>query len=31
VSIAERGDRIAPVAFPDVSIRVDDLLPTQAA
>jgi Uma2 family endonuclease len=30
VTVADRGARIAPVAFPDVSVRVDDLLPTQA-
>jgi Uma2 family endonuclease len=30
VTVAERGDRIVPIAFPDVSIRVDDLLPTPA-
>jgi Uma2 family endonuclease len=30
VTVAERGDRIVPLAFPDVSIRVDDLLPTPA-
>ena len=31
VTIAQRGDRLTPIQFPDVSIRVDDLLPTPAA
>src|SRR5262249_37444767 len=31
MSIAERGGRIVPVAFPDASIPVDDLLPTARA
>ena len=31
VTIAQRGDRLTPIEFPDVAIRVDDLLPTPAA